>query len=115
MKTASYTDLVVWQKSMELVTEVYSLIQKLPNRETFILVSQMARSAISIPSNIAEGYHRQYVKEYTQFLSVALGSCAELQTQLEICKHIYQIISERANGLADEVMKMLYTMIKKRS
>jgi len=115
MKTTSYKDLIVWQKSMELVTEVYSLIKKLPNRETFVLVSQMTRSAISIPSNIAEGYHRQYIKEYTQFLSVALGSCAELQTQLEICKRVYNIFSEKANGLADETMKILYTMIKKRS
>ena len=80
----SYRDLIVWQKSMIWVTLVYSLISKLPENEKFGLSSQIKRSAVSIPSNIAEGYGRNYQKDYSRFLQIARGSLFECQTQLEI-------------------------------
>ena len=81
-----YKDLIVWQKSMELVKNTYEIINCLPKDERFALADQMRRSVISIPSNIAEGYERKSTKEYVQFLFIANASRAELETQLEICK-----------------------------
>lgn len=89
MALNSYKDLIVWQKSYELVKLVYSLTSDLPNNEQFGLVSQMRRCAISIPSNIAEGQQRNNVKEYRQFLGIAQGSAAELETQLLLCRDLY--------------------------
>ncbi len=80
----SYRDLEVWKKSIDLVKDIYAFTQKFPKEEVYGLVSQMRRSAISISSNIAEGKTRQHVNEYVQFLYVALGSCAELETQVII-------------------------------
>lgn len=70
----SYRDLIVWQKSMNWVTLVYSLTTKFPENEKFGLSSQVKRSAVSIPSNIAEGYGRNYKKDYSRFLQIARGS-----------------------------------------
>ena len=80
----SYKDLTVWQKAMDLVLMVYRITKLFPKEELFVLVSQMRRAAISIPSNIAEGYTRRTRKEYIQFVQTAFGSAAELETQLEI-------------------------------
>lgn len=79
---ASYRELFVWQKAMELVVETYKLTSSMPADERFGLISQMRRAAVSIPSNIAEGYGRRRRGEYLQFLGVANGSLAELETQL---------------------------------
>ena len=76
----SYQDLLVWQKAMELVTEIYRIAKLLPREELYALSDQMRRSAVSIPSNIAEGQARNSTKEFINFLSVAKGSNAELQT-----------------------------------
>jgi len=83
-----FKDLIVWQKAMDLVVEVYNLVKKLPKEEQFALSDQMRRAVISIPSNIAEGRGRYSIKEYTHFLSVAKGSNAELETQLLLCVKI---------------------------
>ena len=72
----SYKDLLVWQKGMQLVKELYLLTDKFPKDELYGLTSQMQRAAVAIPSNIAEGYLRNHRKEYVQFLSIALGSAA---------------------------------------
>ena len=80
----SYRDLIVWQKSMNMVTLIYKLVLELPENEKYGLTSQIKRSAISIPSNIAEGYGRNYRKDYSRFLQIARGSLFENQTQLEI-------------------------------
>lgn len=77
----SIQDLIVWQKAMDLVIEVYNLVKELPKEEQYALSDQMIRAAVSIPSNIAEGQSRNSTKEFIQFLSVAKGSNAELQTQ----------------------------------
>src|SRR3990167_3497670 len=84
----SYRELFVWQKGMDVVTEIYRFTEKFPKTEIYGLVSQMRRSAVSIPSNIAEGYARKYKQEYIQFLRIAFGSGAELETQIIIAKNL---------------------------
>ncbi|HKK40616.1 MAG TPA: four helix bundle protein [Cryomorphaceae bacterium] len=83
-----YRDLRVWQKSMDLVIKVYKLTKNFPDTEKFGLISQMNRSAVSVPSNIAEGAGRNNPKEFYQFLGIAKGSLADLETQLEISKRL---------------------------
>ena len=89
MKVKDYKELKVWQKGIEIVDKIYSITDKFPKEELYGIVSQMRRAAISIPSNIAEGFVRHHTNEYKQFLYISLGSCAELDTQL--------IISNRRN------------------
>src|SRR5690554_7937353 len=110
-----FKDLIVWQKSMELVEEVYCLVKKLPKEELFALSDQIRRSAISIPSNIAEGQGRNSKKEFNQFLAIAKGSKAELETQLLLCvkvNYLSQSEIETATGLIQEVGKMLNALQK---
>lgn len=116
MKLKSYKDLIVWQKSMLLVKEIYRLTADFPREEQFCLTAQMRRAAIGIPSNIAEGYLRIHHKEFIQFLSIALGSAAELETQMLICESIekfHNIDFSKSKSLLIEVLKMLYTMVNK--
>ena len=80
-KIKNFQDLRIWQIGIEVVKDIYILTKKFPKEELYGLISQMRRSAISIPSNIAEGFRRYHNKEYKQFLYIALGSCAELETQ----------------------------------
>ena len=86
----THRDLKVWQKSMELVLRVYKITRDLPNSEKYGLISQMQRSAVSVPSNIAEGAGRSSPKEYVRFLDIAKGSLSELETQLIIMNDLYQ-------------------------
>jgi four helix bundle protein len=112
----SYKDLIVWQKSMDLTESVYRISEKLPSKENYGLISQMRRAAVSIPSNIAEGYGRQSTGSYAQFLSIARGSLLELETQIELCirlKYINQIDSEKIINDIIEISKMLTTLISK--
>ncbi|OGV91969.1 hypothetical protein A3A66_04575 [Microgenomates group bacterium RIFCSPLOWO2_01_FULL_46_13] len=116
MSINSYKDLKVWQRSMELVEEIYKLTAKMPKSETYGLSIQMRRAAISIPSNIAEGYRRQSQGAYHQFLLIANGSAAELETQLELVKrlpHTFHLDTTKANELLLEVLKMLNVLIRK--
>lgn len=83
-KIRNFRDLEIWKKGMEIVKGAYEATSRLPRQEIFGLSSQMRRSAVSIPSNIAEGFNRFHDKEYRHFLYVTLGSCAELETQIEI-------------------------------
>jgi len=112
---SDHKELIVWQKSMNLVTEIYIYTKSFPKEELFGLVSQMRRCAVSIPSNIAEGRKRGTEKDYRQFLNIALGSAAELETQLEICKRLSYgntVDTEKSNALLLEILKMLSVMIK---
>ena len=110
----SYKDLIVWQKSIKLVKEIYVSTSNFPKNEIYGLVSQMRRAAISIPSNIAEGYSRKNLKEYLQFLRIAYGSGAELETQIVISKDLYKNINySDAELLLEEVLKMLNVMMQK--
>ena len=105
-----FKDMIVWQKAMDLVDEVYRLSKTLPREEMFSLANQMRRAAVSIPSNIAEGHGRQTEKDFRQFLSVAKGSVFELQTQLYICIRQQFVSREDADlalSLCDEIGKML--------
>jgi len=115
MKTKSFKDLIVWQKAYKLTLEIYKVTGKFPNCEQYGLTSQIRRAAVSIPSNIAEGYSRGHKAEYKQFLSVAYGSLAELQTQIILAKDLKYIIEESVyTSLAtimDEVGAMLYRMM----
>lgn len=114
MKVNSYKELIVWQKSIVLVNEVYSITKQLPKSETYGLASQMQRAGVGIPSNIAEGYRRNHRAEFVQFLGIAISSAAELETQIIICKQQYiDIDYSKAELLVEEVQKMLYSMISK--
>lgn len=109
-----HRDLIVWQKAMDLVTDIYRLTEKFPKSEIYCLVTQTRRCAISIPSNIAEGRRRGSKKDYCNFLCIAFGSGAELETQIDIAKRLgyaekssYNKIDE----LLSEIMRMLNKMI----
>ena len=109
-KVESHKDLTVWQKSMDLVVLVYKLMEQLPKEERYSLCDQIRRSAVSIPSNIAEGKSRNSIKQYKQFVGIAKGSAAELETQLLICERIGYLEKEELSevmGFLDEVSKML--------
>lgn len=109
----SYRDLVVWQKSMDLVVAVYVLTDQYPKSELYGLTSQTRRSAVSIPSNIAEGKYRHTRKDYHNFLIKAYASGAELETQIEIAKRLSwgrRLDSLTVDRLLDEVMRMLNKM-----
>lgn len=111
-----FKELIVWQKSMDLVVEIYQIIRALPYEERFALADQMRRAAISIPSNIAEGNSRQSSKEYHHFLSISLGSMAELETQLLLCQRLGYFCEERtkfAFRLMDEIGRMLNSIMNK--
>ena len=111
-----YKELVVWQKSMQAVKNVYSLVKKLPKEEQYTLSDQMRRAAVSIPSNIAEGFGRHSAKDYSRFLSIARGSKYELETQLRICIML-GYLSEKDTSetllLLEEVGKMLNSLMRK--
>jgi len=119
MKTAqirSYKDLIVWQKSMDLVEEIYLLSSKYPKEEMDGLTSQMRRSAVSIPSNIAEGRQRRTKKDCIRFLNIAFSSGAELETQIKIAKRLPKMSEldySKVGSLLEEVMKMLNSLIRK--
>ena len=112
----SYRDLVVWQKSMEMVRLIYQLTNTFPKEELYSLTSQVRRSAVSIPSNIAEGYGRQHRLEYIGFLQIARGSLFELQTQMELAIMIGYLKREElitVDLLSVEIEKMLNSLIGK--
>ena len=112
----SYRDLIVWKKSVELVEDVYILTNGFSSSEKFGLTSQMRRSAVSIPSNIAEGWGRKRTGYYVQFLSIASGSLAELDTQLEISYRLGFFDRDQFNVLDNrtkEIGKMLFVLIQK--
>ncbi len=112
----SYKDLIVWQKSFELSLLIYSITKSFPKEEAYGLVSQIRRSVVSIPSNIAEGYNRGRKLEYIQFLQVAFASGAELETQILIAYRLGLISDsdfKMINDLLQEVMKMLNSLIRK--
>ena len=97
MKT--HKDLDVWKKSIELVTDIYHLTNDFPKEEIYGITSQIRRAAVSIPSNIAEGAARSSKKEFSHFLSISLGSLAELETQV--------IISKKLNIISEDNFKLL--------
>jgi four helix bundle protein len=115
-KIAGFRDLLIWQRGMSLVEQIYQATISFPKEERYGLTSQIRRCAVSIPSNIAEGFSRGFTKEYKQFLYVTLGSASELITQLMISDRLKYINSEDSARLIDEVeqiSKMTMSLIKK--
>ncbi|BFM41871.1 four helix bundle protein [Flavobacterium sp. CFS9] len=111
-----FRKILVWQKSISLVTKIYKVTNRFPKEEMFGLTSQIRRSSISVPSNIAEGSGRESTKEFLRFLFISLGSLFEMQTQLEIAKNIIYINEEEFNLLYEdsrEIERMLASLIKK--
>lgn len=112
-KITSFKDLIIWQKSIVLAKQVYLLCGKIPKEEIYGIQSQIKRSAISVPSNIAEGKMRSTRKDFTQFLHIARGSLSELQTQLILVEEIFNISTKTEQDLCIEIDKMIFMMIKK--
>jgi len=111
----SFRDLLVWQRAMQLTLAIYRLTQSFPREEAYGLCGQLRRSAVSIPSNIAEGQERLSTGEFRQFLGIARGSNCELQTQLEIARALgygNAKIIEEAEGLSIEVGKMINAILQ---
>jgi|RifOxyC2_1024027.scaffolds.fasta_scaffold94992_1 four helix bundle protein len=109
-KSRSFRDLNVWKLSIELVKDIYQVTAKYPPVEIYGLTNQLRRAAISIPSNIAEGQGRNSFKEFKQFIAIALGSLAELETQLIISHEIEYLNREDFSNLSeslDNIRKML--------
>jgi len=112
MKTKSFRDLIVWQKSYRLVLEIYKMTESFPKTETYGLSQQIRKAAVSIPSNIAEGYGRKHKAEYNQFLSIAYGSLLEVETQYLLAVDLkYVNKCELIETLLKEVGAMLYRML----
>jgi four helix bundle protein len=112
-KIESYQDLLVWQKSIDLVSEIYKLAAKLPPNEQFGLTSQVRRAAVSIPANIAEGFGRWHVNEFTRFLLIANGSVKEVETHLIIARKLGLLKLEdtkTAMSMAVEISKMIFSL-----
>src|SRR5690606_38591971 len=112
----SYKDLIVWQRAIDLTLEIYTVTKIFPQDERFGLVSQLRRAGVSIASNIAEGRHRSGTKDYIRFLRIALGSVAELETQLTIAHKLGLIVEKDFSSIMNlslEITKMLKVLIGK--
>jgi len=112
----TFRDLLIWQKAMNLVTEIYQLTNLFPKEEIYGLTSQIRRSGISIPSNIAEGYGRNGTKDYLKFLNIAIASLYEMQTQLEIAYNLKYINEFQFNKIFEEsreIERMMSSFIRK--
>lgn len=111
---ANFKELLVWQKSISFVTEIYRVTEVFPKNEIYGLISQIRRSAVSVPSNIAEGSSRRSKPDYIQFLKISRGSCAEVETQLIISKNLNFLNEEnylKLNQEIIEITKMLNGLI----
>ena len=113
----NYKDLLVWQKSRSFVKELYFCIESFPKHEMYALSDQMRRAVISIPSNIAEGCYREWIKEQLHFLSIARWSLAEIETQIFLAEDLWYIKPNESENLQNktmEISKMLVGLIKKK-
>jgi len=111
-----FKDLRIWQKGIEIVSDIYILTKRFPKEELYGLTSQLRRSVISIPSNMAEGFRRYHNTEYKQFLYIALGSCALLETQISIAENLKYMTEEKEIELTeklDHICRMTSNLIKK--
>lgn len=108
MKVKNFTELIVWQKAMDLVDEVYGIVRGFPAEEKYALGDQLRRAVVSVPSNIAEGSGRETTKDFAHFLSIARGSLYEVMTQLKIAERqgFIEDISE-VNKMISEISRWL--------
>ena len=112
-KIKGYRDLRVWLGGVDLVTEIYRETQSFPPQEIYGLTNQLRRAAVSVPSNIAEGHAREHTREFLNFISIAQGSLAEMQTQIEIAKRLKYLSEEKTDRLLDQTVslsKQLYSL-----
>lgn len=115
MKISTYKDLIAWQKSMVLVTSIYSVTATLPEKEKFGIISQLNRAVVSVPCNIAEGWGRESSKNYLQFLKISRGSLMETETLVLIAKNLNYLKEEKIKSILndiEEVGKILQGLIK---
>jgi four helix bundle protein len=115
-KIRNFRDLEIWKKGIEIVKDTYGATRSFPRHEIFGLISQMHRCAVSIPSNVAEGFNRFHNKEYKHFLFVALGSCAELETQMEIAAELRYLGPDAKAVILEKLdheSRMIRNMVKK--
>lgn len=114
MKIKTFKELIVWQKGIELVILIYQLSARFPKEEKYGLTSQLRRSAVAIPSNIAEGFGRRYLGEYIQFLYISLSSLFEVDTQYTISQRLgFHHGNPKVELLMVEIDKMLKVLISK--
>lgn len=115
MSFNGYKDLEVWKRGIEIADEIYGITINFPRNEIYGLSSQMQRAGVSIPSNIAEGYRRNQPGDFSRFLRIALGSCAEIETQLIIAfrrKYITNENYEKVSNSLEEESRMLVKLIE---
>ncbi|PIQ89476.1 MAG: hypothetical protein COV72_02925 [Candidatus Omnitrophica bacterium CG11_big_fil_rev_8_21_14_0_20_42_13] len=115
-KVNKFNDLRIWQEGISLAKEIYELSNKFPDEEKFCLVTQIRRAAISVPSNIAEGFRRKHKKEFIHFLNFALGSLAEIETQLILAKELDYAKPEKIEKIiqrVDYICRMTTTLINR--
>lgn len=115
MEVFSYRDLSVWQVAMQLTESVYTVTRSFPQRELYALANQLQRAAVSIPSNIAEGHARNTTRDYLRFVSIAMGSLAEVETQIELAARLNYLGIEQRDALfttTDELGRMLQGLRK---
>lgn len=116
MKITNFRELDVWKLGKDIVLDIHRTTALFPKEEVYGLVSQMRRASVSIPSNVAEGFNRFHNKEYRQLLYVALGSCAELETQVEITTDLQYLERKDRDRLIEKLdheTRMLRNLIKK--
>lgn len=114
-KKSSFQDLIVWQKSFELSVLIYNETKNFPKDEIYGITQQIRKSAVSIPSNIAEGAARKGAKEFSQFIHIALGSLAELKTQMMIANRVGYLSVEKLNFIIQELEQISIMLIKLRN
>ncbi|MFA5239382.1 MAG: four helix bundle protein [Phycisphaerae bacterium] len=116
MPVKDYRELEIWKRGISLVEDIYAITRSFPKEETYGLTGQIRRSAVSIPSNIAEGFARSNNNEYKQFLYYSLGSCSEATTQVIIASRLKYVAEKQADELVDKLTvlsKMIMSLIKK--
>jgi four helix bundle protein len=101
-----HRDLIAWQKAMDLVTEIYRVTRNFPKDELYGLVSQLRRAAVSVPSNIVEGYGRNSRKDFHRILGQALGSLLEVETQVEIARNLHYLSEPQTNDLLQRIRRV---------
>ncbi|WP_447971932.1 four helix bundle protein [Nitrospira sp. M1] len=116
VRIKSFRDLEIWQLGKEIVLDIYKITKSFPREELYGLSAQMRRASVSIPSNVAEGFNRRHNKEYRQFLYVSLGSCAELETQIDVSSALKYLTIEKGQCVLEKLdheSRMLQNLIKK--
>lgn len=115
-RVRGFRNLEIWQKGIDLVTLIYRVAEQFPESERYGLSAQMRRCAVSVPSNVAEGFRRGHPKEFKQFLNISLGSLAELETQLVIAKGVRYLDEQSERDLferIDHISRMVTNLMKK--